>query len=395
MPDAGVARRRGAGIVFMANATDCVPKPAQRAGEIIGRAVVVDGRPDGPVVCRDILAEDAPNHPADDVSAVPNRDDDVDSWHRIALTYRPTASGPTRRCVAFPMPIRALVGKAARILGLNIESKLDVLPTNNSFDIELRNRFQYLEDTSLAKRRISELTQSLVPCSAKSFSKIRLGNLNDGGYVCIDDFTNIAAALSLGISDDVSWDLEIANRSIRVAQYDHTVDAPQAGHPAFLFFKQKIGSAEDGGITIAEIIARHQIVDEASAILKIDIEHAEWNVFDQTTDDTLSHFAQIIGEFHGFDEVLDDDWFDRAKRIFARLGKQFGLVHVHGNNCAAQLVLDNMLFPRSLELTFANRGRYALVESQEYFPGPLDAPNDPKKPDCGLGQFRYCFGARA
>jgi len=263
--------------------------------------------------------------------------------------------------------------------------------TGNAFHRELRNRFQYLEDTSLAKRRISELTRFLTPCSAKSFAKIRLGNLNDGGYVCVDDFA-VAFAISLGIANDASWDLDVANRSIRVAQYDHTIDAPPSAHPAFLFFKQKIGNTDDDGMTIADIIARHQIVDDASVILKIDIEHAEWKVFDQTTDSTLSRFAQIVGEFHGFDEVIDDDWFERAMRVFDKINRQFGLVHVHGNNCASQLVLDNMLFPRSLELTFANRDRYTLVESQEYFPGPLDAPNDPKKPDCGLGQFRYRFG---
>jgi hypothetical protein len=291
--------------------------------------------------------------------------------------------------------LRAATGELRERL-INIEAKIDAATsakqdTSNSFETELRNRFQYLPNTELAKRRICELTQLLTPCSAHSFAKIRLGNAHDGGYVCVDDFIDISAALSLGISDDVSWDLEVANRSIHVAQYDHTVDGPPTGHPAFLFFKQKIGTAEDGGITIAEIIDRHTIAGKASAIMKIDIEHAEWPVFDQTTDDMLSRFAQIVGEFHGFDEIVDDAWFDQAMRVFHKLDKQFGLVHIHGNNCASQLVLDNMLFPRSLELTFANRDRYELVQSQEYFPGHLDSPNDPAKPDCGLGQFRYCF----
>jgi hypothetical protein len=279
---------------------------------------------------------------------------------------------------------------------VNIEAKVNaaapvIRATNNSFETELRNRFQYLPNTDLAKRRIGELSQLLTPCSALSFAKIRLGNAHDGGYVCVDDFTDIAVALSLGISDDVSWDLELANRSIRVAQYDHTVNGPPTNHPAFVFFKQKIGTGEDGGITIAEIIDRHKIAEKASAIMKIDIEHAEWPVFDQTTDDALSRFAQIVGEFHGFDEIVNDAWFEQAMRVFRKLNRQFGLVHIHGNNCASQLVLDNMLFPRSLELTFANRDRYDIVQSQEYFPGPLDAPNDPAKPDCGLGQFRYRF----
>src|SRR5689334_1123367 len=71
---------------------------------------------------------------------------------------------------------------------INIEAKIDAAASanhapNHSFETELRNRFQYLPNTDLAKRRICELTQLLTPCSARSFSKIRLGNAHDGGYV--------------------------------------------------------------------------------------------------------------------------------------------------------------------------------------------------------------------
>jgi hypothetical protein len=121
--------------------------------------------------------------------------------------------------------------------------------------------------------------------------------------------------------------------------------------------------------------------------MKIDIEHAEWDVLDGTSEETLSLFSQIVGEFHGFDEVLDDKWFDCALRIFTKLNKQFRLIHVHGNNYGSQLVVDEMLFPRCPELTFANRSRYDLVPSKERFPGKLDTPNNPALPDCGLGRF--------
>ena len=76
-------------------------------------------------------------------------------------------------------------------------------------------------------------------------------------------------------------------------------------------------------------------------------------------------------------------------RTFTKLNKQFRLVHVHGNNYGTQIVLGNMLFPRSLELTFANSLRYDLTQSNETFPGKLDNPNNPARPDCGLGRFIY------
>lgn len=181
--------------------------------------------------------------------------------------------------------------------------------------------------------------------------------------------------------------MEVADKSIPVYQYDHTLDAPPVSHPGFRFHKKQIGAAKDDRETITTITEQKRLAKAASVLLKIDIEHAEWDVFDDTADGTLSLFSQIIGEFHGFDEVLDDKWFDCAMRIFHKLNKQFRLVHVHGNNYASQFVLANMRFPSTLELTFANRTRYDLTPSNETFPGKLDAPKLPNNTRLCVGSF--------
>lgn len=259
------------------------------------------------------------------------------------------------------------------------------------FEAKLRDRFRYLGNEELAKARIAALNALLLPHRAEGFPKIRIGNTNDGGYVCIDDFRDIDAAISLGIGDDVSWDLDIAERSIPVYQYDHTISGPPVPRRRFHFKRQRVGARGMGGRTIEAIVAEAQIRKPGSAIMKIDIEHDEWEALGETPEDTLSLFTQIMGEFHGFDEVLDDNWFFRSIQLFEKLHRHFRLVHVHGNNCTSQLVLGQMLFPRSLELTFANMLRYRLVRSNEAFPGVLDAPCNPSFPDYGLGRFVYEF----
>lgn len=65
-------------------------------------------------------------------------------------------------------------------------------------------RFKNLRDSELAKRRIISLTELMIPCKAEGLRKVRLGNKHDGGYVFLDDFNGVEAALSLGIGDDVS-----------------------------------------------------------------------------------------------------------------------------------------------------------------------------------------------
>ena len=42
-------------------------------------------------------------------------------------------------------------------------------------------------------------------------TKIRLGRANDGGYICVDEaIVRGGVAYSFGISDDVSWDLDVS-----------------------------------------------------------------------------------------------------------------------------------------------------------------------------------------
>jgi hypothetical protein len=254
------------------------------------------------------------------------------------------------------------------------------------FDDRYKNLFIYLADTSLARSRLKNLISLFTPHEVHGFQKIRLGRAHDGGYVCLDDF-DVDAVLSLGISDDVSWDLDaLTHGSFQIHQYDYTVDGPPVHNPRFTFYKEAIGTGS-GAVSLAEACDRANVLSPASAILKIDIEHAEWPVFAATPDKIIGNFSQIIGEFHGFDEVLNDQWYEEALETFTKISKQFKLVHVHGNNCGSQIVLGSRLLPRTLEMTFANITRYDLSPSDETFPTPLDMPNSPDKPDHMLDNF--------
>src|SRR5262245_1489998 len=89
-----------------------------------------------------------------------------------------------------------------------------------------RRRRELLATSSLAQKRLLKLADLLVPHRALDHSKIRLGGTNDGGYVCLNDFDKIDVAFSFGIGNDISWDVEIANKDIFVRQFDHTIEPP-------------------------------------------------------------------------------------------------------------------------------------------------------------------------
>jgi hypothetical protein len=257
---------------------------------------------------------------------------------------------------------------------------------------EDKRRLELLSASGVAQARILKVASLLVPQNAIGQSKVRLGNKHDGGYICLEDFDGVTAAFSFGIGQNVDWDLEIAEKGIVVYQFDHTVDRPPARHAKFCFHKKKIvpirtpASNEE---TVSQLLATNTSGDVATVILKIDIEHDEWQVFSKLTSHDLVQFSQIICEFHAFSAILDDEWYGRTLNVLTKLNRHFAVVHVHGNNFLPWMDLGGVPFPELLEVTYASRNRYEFEPSKEIFPTLLDAPNDPSKPDLFLGRFVF------
>jgi hypothetical protein len=236
---------------------------------------------------------------------------------------------------------------------------------------------------------ILSLLSLLTPRQATNIRKIRLGRDGDGGYVLLDDFANVSSALSFGINTDCSWDLTIAERGIDVYQYDHTVDGPPVANPRFQFFKKMIADQESEiSDTVGSALAKIEPISGKHLILKIDIEGSEWEVLDAATPDELSHFSQIVGEFHGFSQAADALWRERVKRVLTKLRSMFDVVHVHANNCGPFNIIANVPVAEALEVTFANRTIYTCHETNEVFPTELDQPNTAGRPDIFLGNLR-------
>lgn len=245
------------------------------------------------------------------------------------------------------------------------------------------NYFNYLPDTPEMKFRLKEIYKYIRPRRAEGVEKIRIGNPGDGGYVFLDSFTGVESAISLGISTDVSWDVDIASRSINVYQYDHTVAGPPVQNDRFYFHKLKV-SAEDQPETISlnSIVRKNGLTKHGSVILKIDIEGDEWETFLSASDETLDAFAQIACEFHDLNKLENAIFFERLVKVFNKIKEKFEVIHIHGNNYSPLLICPNACtIPQVMEITFANKSIYRFTESEESYPGPLDAPCDPTHDD--------------
>ncbi|MFV0280965.1 MAG: hypothetical protein ACK5JM_09450 [Rhodoblastus sp.] len=230
----------------------------------------------------------------------------------------------------------------------------------------------------------------LEPRRVEEAVKARFGSVHDGGYVMLDDFSDLNMALSFGVSVDDSWDLEIARRGVRVLQFDHTIDAAPSSHELLQFHKTMIAASPGPGReTLSNLVRTHSRPGRPDILLKIDIEGDEWSVFAETPIEEIGRCAQILCEFHDLRLLCNEDVMRKVRGVFEKLTSRFAVAHVHANNCGPLCNVANVPVPDVLEILYVNRERYRTAATDELFPTALDAPNRPSMPDIYLGSFRY------
>jgi FkbM family methyltransferase len=247
-------------------------------------------------------------------------------------------------------------------------------------------------DSTTLRQAYVNLIGVLVPGKVAHYEKKRFGSQHDGGYVMLDHLDNIAAAYSLGIGQNITWDCEMANRNVPVFQFDDTIKNLPYKHSLFSFFPIRIGGADDKSQNIISLGSIIKKFDHGGKdlILKMDIEGAEWEVLEKIKPEVLVQFRQIVCEFHGCTSCLQDKaWLNRATRALANLTRFHRVIHVHANNVVPPVSADNTLLNEILEVTLVRTESYDLADTYELFPGDLDSPNIPDYEDISLGTFRY------
>jgi Methyltransferase FkbM domain len=249
---------------------------------------------------------------------------------------------------------------------------------------------------------------------------IRVGKLNDGGYVIPRDSTlAVDTLVSLGISTDWSFEQHFKklNPQIQVHAYDHTISEDlfrrsyQKGVVHFLLgrisradlserrnlfrsyraffstdarhFKERIHNRLDArhDVTIDKVLER---TTSNRIFLKIDIEGSEYRIINSI----LKNADRIVGmviEFHDTDPLRQV-----FRQAVEKLQGKFNIVHFHANNFGG-VAEDNL--PEVLELTFAREAAERRVGRRSLLPVPgLDHPNNPRNPDY---EIRFSLGGVA
>lgn len=294
-------------------------------------------------------------------------------------------------------PFRKFIG-VELIISKQNELKRDLITQRHEID----RVFSKIEAMIIDKNQMSmsrkniqfqQLIPILSPMDISGAKYKRFGRDHDGGYIMLDNFQAqpIEAAYSFGISDDVSWDLEIANLGIEVFMYDHTIKKLPKSNPRFHFFQEGVsGDPQQSNLdTLTNYIVRNGHQNSNNLILKMDIEGHEWSVLTQTSSAVIGQFQQIVIELHGLDPNKSKNDWSNIIRILEKINLTHQSIHVHANGSCPISWFGDLALPHFLEVTYVRRSDYTdkFIQNSRLFPTEIDQPTFPWVPDVYLGTF--------
>ncbi len=220
-------------------------------------------------------------------------------------------------------------------------------------------------------------------------TKIRLGRANDGGYICVDEvIVRGGVAYSFGISDDVSWDLDVANKyGCDVYQYDHTIGRLPQTCDKFHFHRLGISAndeAEQKTMSLPSLLKANGHMNADRMILKMDVEGAEWEVLENLPQDILKRFGLLVMEMHDFHM---EHKIKKYTEIVKKLNLTHQLVHLHANNCGDSWYCGDIVFTHAVEVTYVRKDLFEFEDALFLAPQSLDQPCNPHLEEAVLGNF--------
>jgi len=208
------------------------------------------------------------------------------------------------------------------------------------------------------------------------YNLIRIGRNGDGGYI-IPSF-NYDKLITIGVGKEFSFERDDFLTNTKITMFDHTIHSPSSLPENIKFFKKGIGEASEGSLmTFDDICAHSKINAEERNILKVDIEGAEYDVFENSK---FSAFSVLVFEIHWLEKVFYSDKINKLENLIQILLAEHEIVHVHANNWGKLFNFANIVLPDIVELTLVRRIDLASL-SNKTKQGSQDFPCRPDFPE--------------
>jgi hypothetical protein len=225
---------------------------------------------------------------------------------------------------------------------------------------------------------IKEKFYSLFPIQkALDVEYKRFGSKNDGGYINVNDISKNDFSISFGISYNIDWEKDFIKYGNSIDCYDNSVDGLIENINNSRFFKKTVGS---------EVSLKDCIINSnwnKDFILKMDIEGAEWEVFNSASLDDLLKFRQIVVEYHWIIDKINNGDYELMKSCFDKINKTHTPVWIHANNYGKCIKVNGISVPDFVEVLYLRKSDYIFnnyLSYEEYLNifNDFDMPNNTK-----------------
>ena len=197
--------------------------------------------------------------------------------------------------------------------------------------------------------------------------RILIGKKRDGCYVLLDDFKDIRIAYSFGISKMIQFDQGLADRDIDVYMYDHTINSLPYNNSRFHWKKIGIAGKKNTNNqlkTLEELIKENGHSLEKNMILKIDVEHSEWDSLKDIPDNILNQFKYILIEFHFRDTKKAQLYYE----VIKKLHKNHQVFYLRCNRRNNIITFGNNRICKSLEVSYIIRKDNHFIKDDSIYP---------------------------
>lgn len=242
---------------------------------------------------------------------------------------------------------------------------------------QLQHRVSMLELASVEGPRFDGVFAvfDLLKPSDSQHDFARIGGLHDGGYLVPTDIPSPAKVLSIGVGQDDSADLALAELGAQIYQFDHTITAsPSGSHPNLHFEPLGLGYGKK-----SSILPLSQLISIAGrpTWLMLDAEGAEWEAFYKEPE-SLEVFQVVCVEIHGLLWLLDSERRNHMAEALTNLTARHTPVVTLANNYAATSFLGGRFLPDVVEVTLIRNDLFR--SGAEGVPDNLISPNNPGLP---------------
>jgi len=235
------------------------------------------------------------------------------------------------------------------------------------------------------------------------FTKIRIGDRHDGGYVVLDEVSHMCQKLySYGVETNSSFENEFVGKYDCDAHlFDHTVNQAAEINPRFTFDKEGLSYHTTND---CDTLENHlnKYGSPFHKTLKMDIEWCEWDIFEKMSEYILTQFDQILCEFHivpvkyldkhspyftQFHQHVYDNvnyiLFEKYKKVLKKIQEHYYIFHLHANNSIPANFVNGEIIPPLLELSLVNKQCVSnpKLSTASYPIDGLDYPNKTDRPD--------------